>query len=267
MSINSKLVKFASQELVIARTAKERDRIKRSLEHLEVTLFNYFGGDIDEIIRFGSYTRNTILPRKYDLRSDVDLMVIFNSGDDAYTPRTYRKWLADFLKNNYPNSLSKKDLPSVKLELNHIMFDLVPALYETNFWGNEYLIIPNSDNDWMSTKPNDINPRLQETNKNIGNNSLRNTIRLCKYFNASSGYPFGSYGFEKEIINHWYWNSWHENTFQLFYKTLNHFAKHLSGVDQALMYIKHYDGCMFNPPNEEKQLLWLDRLLPSIKDY
>jgi len=265
MSINSRLVTFSSKDLVLARTDAERDRINRSLEHLENSLKNHFGGQIREILRFGSYTRNTILPRKYDSKSDVDLMIIFNSKNVLYKPKTYRKWLADFLKTKYPNSLSKKDLPSVKLELNHIMFDLVPAYISDSIVFSQNYYIPRSDNDWMRTYPNDINTSLQTVNQRIGNNSLRNTIRLCKYFNSSSGHPFSSYEFEKEIIKYCNWNSYKENTFQLFYKVMKNKATNLSGVTQALSYIKNYEGGWGRLPNEEKQLLWLDKLLPGIK--
>lgn len=265
MSINNKLVKFASKDLVLARLASEREKIDRSLSHLEDLLLSHFGSDIDEVLRFGSYTRNTILPRKYDAKSDVDLMIVFNSDTGTFKPRTYRKWLADFLKTKYPNSLSKKDLPSVKLELNHIMFDIVPSIHSDDFLGYTYTYIPESDSEWMKTSPNDINNRLAKVNSRIGNNSLRNTIRLCKYFNSSSGYPFSSYEFEKEIIKFCYWNSCNnENTFQLFYKVIKNKAINLSGVVQALNYIGKYDGSWFNEKNEEKQLLWLDKLLPGI---
>lgn len=265
MSINNKLVKFSTEDLVLARTAAERERIDRSLTHLEGLLLNHFGDDVDEILRFGSYTRNTILPRRYDAKSDVDLMIVFNSANALYKPRTYRKWLADFLSSKYSSSFSKKDLPSVRLELDFIMYDIVPAYRKTDWFGEERIYIPESDTEWMQTNPNDINSKLKTVNVRIGQNSLRNTIRLCKYFNASSGYPYQSYILEKSIIQICDWQSWNnENTYQLFMKVMNHKMKYLSGVEQTLNYIKQYDGGFFTEREEEKQLLWLNKLLPGI---
>ena len=127
MSINSKLVAFAQNELVLSHNETERDKIKASLGQLEKVLRDKLGSNIKEFIRFGSFTRNTILPRKYDPNSDVDLMVVFNTSAAKYTPGTYRKWILDVVSVAYPNSVSKKDFPVIKLELNHIMFDIVPA--------------------------------------------------------------------------------------------------------------------------------------------
>lgn len=266
MSINNKLVKFATQDLVLARTAVERARITKSLDFLETSLRKHFDNRIDEVLKFGSYTRNTILPRKYDTRSDVDLMVVFNTDNGVYNPETYRKWLSDFLKIRYPNSLSKKDLPSVKLELNHIMFDLVPSYVSSGFFTEHSHYIPKSDTTWMKTVPNDLNQDLQSLNQRIGNNSLRNAIRLCKHFNARANYPFSSYEFEKKILSYCDWNSFNnENTFQLFFMIMNSLAGNIPEVKLALKHIKKYDGDFFTEKDEVKQLLWLGRLLPGVK--
>src|SRR5689334_6948786 len=122
MSINNKLVAFAQEELVISHNETEREKINASLTQLERVLKSKLGNDVKEFIRFGSFTRNTILPRVYDPQSDVDLMVILNTSLGRKTPGTYRKNLLDIISNAYPNSVSKKDFPVVKLELNHIMF-------------------------------------------------------------------------------------------------------------------------------------------------
>jgi predicted nucleotidyltransferase len=120
MNINNKLITFAQQELVLSHNDVERDRINGSLSQLEKILKDKFRYDIREFIRFGSFTRNTILPRKYDLHSDVDLMVVFDTTNGRKTPGTYRRNLMEILGNAYPNSVSKKDHPAVKLELNHV---------------------------------------------------------------------------------------------------------------------------------------------------
>ncbi|MCQ8762889.1 nucleotidyltransferase, partial [Escherichia coli] len=37
----------------------------------------YFAGELVSHFVFGSYSRNTMLPRSYDPSSDVDYMVVF----------------------------------------------------------------------------------------------------------------------------------------------------------------------------------------------
>lgn len=262
MSINSKLVTFAQQELVLSHNDTERDRIKASLSHLESVLKNKLGNDIKEFIRFGSFTRNTILPRKYDPNSDVDLLVVFNTTTNRYSPGTYRKWLLDVVNAAYPNSVSKKDFPVVKLELNHIMFDLVPSYTQEYFFGDKTYFIPDVRDGWRSTKPNDINEELTRQNQRSGNNSVRNVIRLCKHWNAFSGYPFESYLMEKNILNVFAWGN--EDTYQRFLITISNIAGNKPGVRQALEYIKKYKGDWFTAANEEKQFEWLQKLLPGL---
>lgn len=261
MSINSKLVTFAQNELVLSHNETERERIKASVGQLEKILKDKLGNNIKEFVRFGSFTRNTILPRKYDPLSDVDLMVIFNTSSGRKSPGTYRKWILDVVSEAYPNSVSKKDFPAVKLLLNHIMFDIVPA-YTEDFWGKLYYI-PNSGDSWGSTTPNDINDSLASKNTQYGNNVIRNTIRLCKHWNASAGYPLQSYLMEKDIINLIYWGN--EDTYERFLKTLNSIAGRRPGVRQALDFIVQYKGNIWTQPNEAKQFEWLQKLLPGLK--
>lgn len=267
MSINNKLINFAQRELVLGRTDTERNKIETSLNYLEVNINDQLGGKIDDFIRFGSYTRNTILPRNYDERSDVDLMVVFDTSKNVYTPDTYRRWLYKVVEKNYPRSISKKDFPVVKLLLNHIMFDIVPAKSETHWMGSENYFIPDRDGSWMSTKPNDINSDLSYVNQQAENNTVRNVIRLMKHWNANAGYPFQSYLMEKEIIrsqNYFSVLPFGETTYDLFLNVLENTAGNISGVKQAIKYIKHYQGNMWRVREEEKELQWLKKLLPGL---
>ena len=260
--MNNKLAIFAQQELVLARNDIERNNINRSLTRLKTILKNKLGNNIKEFVEFGSYTRNTILPRKYDSQSDIDLMVVFNTNLNKYTPGTYRKWLLDTVSSTYPNSISKKDFPAVKLELNHIMFDIIPAYCEDLYWQKSYYIPSRYDN-WQPTTPNDINQSLSTKNQQCGNNVVRNIIRLCKHWNANVGYPFESYVMEKEIINNM--NLWYVDTYTGFLNTLERIAGNRPGVRQALGYIQQYKGNYFTPPNKQKEFEWLQRLLPGLR--
>lgn len=261
MNINSIISEFAQNELVLSRSSDERSRIDSSLAHLEKVISAKL--PITEFVRFGSYTRNTILPRKYDINSDIDLMVVFDTKQGIMAPGTYRKYLSDVLSDSYPNSISKKDFPAVKLILNHIKFDVVPAYYEPSFWNNKTYKIPDSKNGWRVTEPNDINSSLSKKNQYCGGNLLRQVIRLCKHWNASKGYPFESYLMEQQIINHWYLGM--DSTYDTFLTTLSSIAGHLPGVKQALNHIDQYKGGWFSTPDYTKQFQWLQKLLPGLE--
>ena len=75
MSVNTFLTDLASSAIL---SEEERAGINRSVEALTKRLQTHFEDkDIKEISVFGSYSRGTILPRKIDSKSDVDVMVVF----------------------------------------------------------------------------------------------------------------------------------------------------------------------------------------------
>lgn len=263
MNINGILTEFAQRELVLGYNDKERERIDGSLNHLEQLLKDRLGSTVVGCVRFGSYTRNTILPRYYDPQSDVDLMVVFNKKEFDYSAETYRKWIFEELSNAYPNSKWKKDHPVVKLELNHIMFDIVPSYISTNFLNQKTFYIPDKLNGWQETTPNDINASLSAKNQDYGGNIVRNVIRLCKHWNAAYGYPYQSYLLEKQLINTIFWYG--DNLYEKFISVIGDIGKDYSGVRQALEYISKYKGGIFTEANEEKQFQWLQKILPGLK--
>src|SRR5690606_37799399 len=127
-----------------------------------------------------------------------------NTNLGKKTPGTYRRNILDALSAAYPKSAVKKDFPTIKLELNHIMFDVVPA-YTEEFLGKTYYI-PSANDNWQETKPNDINNGLARKNQSYGYNIVRNIIRLCKHWNASAGYVYESYGMEKWIVERFFFS-------------------------------------------------------------
>lgn len=263
MNINSKLVTFAQRELVLAHNDTERDRIKASLNQLIKVLSNKIGDTIVEFILFGSYTRNTILPREFDPESDIDLMVVFDKKNYDYNAGTYRKWIHDVVSAAYPNSISQKDFPVVKLQLNHTMFDIVPAYWGRDFLGGRVCYIPDKNDGWRVTTPNDINKDLSDKNSSYGDNVIRNVIRLCKHWNAGADYPFESYLMEKKIIDLVYWGN--ENTYERFLKTLNSIAGDRKDVRTALNQIEKYKGDWFTQGDHQQQFAWLQKLLPRLR--
>lgn len=200
MSVNSYLMNISSSAII---RDVEKTRIQASINTLHSRLISYFGSEIDRSLIFGSYSRNTILPRHMDIRSDIDYMVVF--ADDQYQPQTYLNQLRRFVQSNYPRSSIAQSNPTIILSLNHINFELVPAI-ETWFSG---LRIPAKAADyanWIETDPSGFNQEL--TNKNTAENSLiKPLVRVMKYWNASSGYPFESYELEQMIVNQTYWSS------------------------------------------------------------
>jgi predicted nucleotidyltransferase len=257
MNFNSKLVAFSQQELVISKNDIEREKIKSSLNHLIKIVKDSFGSKVLDVIVFGSYTRNTILPRYYDAESDIDLLIFFDTTEKELTVGTYRKNLLDVMQKAYPNSFSQKDFPAVKLELNHIMFDLVPAIITNHFFYGKRIWIPANNDEWQQTIPNDINDDLTVKNQKYNNNTVRNVIRLCKYWNAIWGYPYYSYFLEKKIIN---LNFQGDNTYTGFLYAMKSIASEYAGVSKALDYIDLYE----NRGNEDKQAFWLKKLLPAL---
>ena len=195
MTVNSYLINRASSAVL---SATEQASINTSIGTLQSRLNSHFGTNLSIHFRFGSSTRGTILPRKMDADSDIDYMIVFKEGGN--TPQTYLNRLRKFVDTYYASSEVKQSSPTIVLELNHIKFDLVPAL--SSAWGGYQ--IPNGPNAWQATNPNDFNASL--TAKNTSNHSLiKPTIRLVKYWNAVNNYVFDSFALEKWIVDQSYW--------------------------------------------------------------
>ncbi len=196
MTVHSYLSQLSNQCIV---RDEQKIRIKISIRSIQQKLNTYFGDDISNQIVFGSYPRNTILPRKFDNKSDVDLMIVFS--DNSFQPQTYLDRLRRFVEANYVRSDIQQSHPTIQLKLNHICFELVPAV--TMFLSDEFRIpSPSSDwNNWMDTEPNEFNNSLLAANKNNAN-LTKPIIRILKYWNAQNGYPFASYELEQHIVTH-----------------------------------------------------------------
>ncbi len=171
----------------------EKASIIKSIETIKYRLDLYFG-DLREHFQFGSSTRGTLLPRSMDSKSDIDYMVVFNNG--SYTPQTYLNWLKLFCEKYYSRSEIYQSSPTIVLELNHIKFELVPALYTLHGGYN----IPDGIGGWVNTNPNDFNSSLTIKNQSEAN-LIKPTIRLVKYWNAKNEYVYSSFLFEKWIIS------------------------------------------------------------------
>jgi predicted nucleotidyltransferase len=182
-------LKRISSDLFIKRDSVERNKIERSIDRIFDNLEEYFDDEVSEISLFGSYTRDTILPRRFDEQSDIDILIEFNTEDyEKLHPESYRNQLKTFASRVYPTSIVLKDHPSVVLALNHIKFDLVPSIFDKGFFYDS-IEIPDKDGGWMETNPGKFNKQLISANKEY-NSIAKPIIRLLKYWNASHGYPF-----------------------------------------------------------------------------
>lgn len=197
MSVLSFLMTTASSAVL---SSSEQSSIATSITTLQSRMASHFdSGVIKQHFRFGSSTRGTILPRSMDEHSDIDYMVVFS--DSEYTPQTYLNRLKAFVEMRYGSSEIYQSSPTIVLELNHIKFDLVPA---TTTWLGGELQIANGSGGWMTTNPNDFNATLEAKNKEH-KSLIKPTIRLFKYWNATSGFPFESFMMEKWVCGLSFW--------------------------------------------------------------
>ncbi|WP_281549367.1 SMODS domain-containing nucleotidyltransferase [Kluyvera cryocrescens] len=181
----------------IKNNAYQKDiTITKSITTIKNRLNGYFAEALVNHFVFGSYSRDTMLPRTYDPYSDVDYMVVFK--DVVFQPQAYLNKLKSFVSYYYKTSEIKQSHPTIQLNLNHITFELVPASYNALFG---YQIPSTQDflGRWMNTNPNAFNTDLTHCNKN--NHSLiKPLIRIMKYWNANAGYVFDSYQLETKIV-------------------------------------------------------------------
>ncbi|QXP87469.1 SMODS domain-containing nucleotidyltransferase [Methylococcus capsulatus] len=197
MTINSYLTNLANQAIL---RDDEKAGVQRSIAALQGRLVEHFGPQIGQHFVFGSYSRGTILPRSMDPQSDVDYMVIFS--DSGLQPQSYLDRLRRFAELRYARSEVAQSHPTVALELNHIRFELVPALQ--NWWGGLQIPAKGSGyQSWQDTDPKGFNDKLTSTNQANGN-LIKPLARLMKYWNAKAGYPFESYALEQQIASHGY---------------------------------------------------------------
>lgn len=201
MSVNSFLEELSSK---LVFKDEEKNKVDISVSSIKTKLKNYFGSEIFDVVVFGSYTRGTILPRKADEESDIDIMVVFEYNSKQYKPQTYLNWLKQFAIEYYSRSEIHQDSPTIVLELNHIKFELVPAFIPFSYPYGVYKI-PDGPNQWIITKPNDFNNTLIECNK-FNNSMIKPIIRLIKRWNVTNnGRNMQSFEIEKKIAENMYY--------------------------------------------------------------
>lgn len=252
-----------SSELFISHNSPERNRIKASVSTIETRLHTFFGDKIESIEIFGSFTRDTILPRKYDDKSDVDILIIFDTENyPELEPSTYRNNLRAFANHWYSTSISKKNFPSIVIELQRLMFDLVPAIEKSGFWHGDRLLIPDRNRKWMVTEPFSFSQELTEANTNYGS-VVKPIIRLLKFWNGkAAGYPFPSFELEQLIAEMDFSNDDIQSGFFYAIEELpipdNYKYAKVQSLKINATKVEEY----LEDENEVRAMKWLKRILP-----
>lgn len=226
MSVNSYLTSLASA-LVLKEI--EKDSINTSISTLKSRLTSYFGSDITGQFKFGSSVRETILPRKADENSDIDYMIVFNTSSGASKPQTYLTRLRQFAEYYYHSSEIHQSHPAVTLELNHIKFDLVPAI--NSYYQYQIPSSVSSWSEWISTDPNGFDQQLTRTNTS-NDYQIKPLVRLVKYWNASNGSIYASFDLEKYIVGRSFWSC--SNLRDYFYNFWDNFSCNTGSPQYAI---------------------------------
>lgn len=129
-------------------------------------------------------------------------MVVFDTSDGKNKPQTYLDRLRRFAENKYSKSDIKQSSPTLVLSLNHISFELVPAVYE--YYSYQIPSPASSYIDWITTDPNGTNQALQDKNK-ANSYLIKPLVRLIKYWNATNGYPYTSFSLEQYIVSQFFY--------------------------------------------------------------
>lgn len=235
MSVNSYLQDLSSN-LVLSQD--EKDIITVSLDTLKKRLAYYsFPESIYEKIVFGSYTRETILPRKYDEKSDIDFLVVY-SHIYGYKPQTYLNWLKNFVEYYYSSSEIYQSSPTIVLELQHIKFEITPGYSSYGSY-----LIPNGISEWQLTQIKTDDQALVNCNKENGY-KIKPIIRLIKRWNvAKNRRRLASYFMEKIIANTFFYDCHSYTDYLLFalnrikertYANFDELDKVIQGIKEAL---------------------------------
>lgn len=190
-----------SKELVF----DDFEKVYRSISSLKDKLNSHFDNRIVDTIIFGSFMKSTNLPISIDLKSDVDLMVVFNN-DENVNPQTYLDRLRKFANKYYRDSIVSQSFPTIVLQLKHIRIELVPA--KKKWFPYTHYKIPSPENgykSWIETLPNEQLNKLSD--KNDRNKELiLPTIRLVKYWNLVENKIYDPFFLERLIIEKRYYS-------------------------------------------------------------
>jgi predicted nucleotidyltransferase len=173
----------------------EKEKIDKSIGFIKQKLWGIFQDRLFEVKVFGSYAKDTFISKDED--ADVDILVTFKSKD--FQPQTYLNQIKSFAADNYPRSNIYPDHPTIAIELEHIKFEIVPAI----FVSTEEVRIPaprTKELKWITSNPTRIQTKLNQKDKD-NKGFIKPAIRIMKYWNHLNGKPFSSFDIEKQLVN------------------------------------------------------------------
>src|SRR5574343_772631 len=145
MSTVSTYLSNLADELKLSNS--EKIKIDTSIATIKNRINGYFKDNsyyqVEDIIVFGSYARGTMIGNND--KSDIDIMVVFTNSSN-YKPQTFLTKLKEFASNSYSTSEINQSSPTIKIELNHIIFELVPAYQKYIQYGLKDYYIPKTSN-------------------------------------------------------------------------------------------------------------------------
>jgi predicted nucleotidyltransferase len=176
-------------------TSVDRGVISTSLK----TLLMRLGAEFDRytVTRtgvFGSFARDTKLPPAMDAQADVDVLAVFT--ERGKKPEFFLQKLKEFAELHYPRTAIVSTPATLRIELLHTRFELVPALE-----GIRGLQIPMKGvpGTWQASDPEEFAKALQAKDKNHQGLILP-LVRLVKYWNALNQHPFDPFALEQRIL-------------------------------------------------------------------
>lgn len=195
MDTNTYLTKL-DKSLILEKEQKEK--IDKSIGFIKQKLWGIFQDRLAEVKVFGSYVKDTFITEDND--SDVDILVVFKNKD--FQPQTYLNQIKAFAADHYSRSNIYPDHPTIAIEMEHVKFEIVPAIYVSN----DEVRIPaprTKDLRWITSSPTRIQNKVNEKDKN-NNGLIKPLIRIFKYWNYINNKPFSSFELEKYLVNKTY---------------------------------------------------------------
>lgn len=228
--MNNQTVENYLNDLAVNLTLpqNEKDKIDASIKVIKDKLvLAFFDYGLKEVKPIGSYDRGTLLSRKVDTESDVDILIVFD--EKKWESQTYLNKLKQFANDEYPRADNYQDHPTIVIELNHIKFELIPCVFKAKtFFDDPKYLIPkrvNSEIEWIETFPNYLKNKIGEFEET--GVALLKLIHLFKNHNFKNQDIYKTYVLEKFIIKNFdFENSLASNCFRIIRR-----INYIDGID------------------------------------
>lgn len=266
MTISTHLKYLSDLAKKLKLSTTEADGIQTSVTAIINKLKEYFKDDgLKEVFAFGSYDRNTLLTRKADTESDVDILIVFE--EKRWEAQTYLNKLKQFAETNYPRSEAYQAHPTITIELLKIKFELVPCIYKEEFLEEGKYLIPNpgkTEFEWIKTDPHSLKSKI-----NYYNNTrpvLIDLILLYKHWNIHNGRLYSTFTVETFLLEHF---DYEEDLCNNFYNIIDklHFnnpEKEQNDLSTKAKKLKSDIENLIHQGKQSEALIELGKIVPDI---